>query len=236
MKKVICIIAILLASCGPADLDVVEDESSPVETESEVLEAVEVDPDEVTVLDDDDSSGDDDDCAVPEDTAEEEAPNTTIGFIETSGCDWAIGAHACDFQLLDQNGDFWRLSEQLGDLVLLDLSAMWCGPCNVAAATVEEVHTRYQSQGFQYVTVLIADAQNDTVEDTDINEWTSRHSILTAPVLMGDRNLLESSGISHGFPVTSWPTFILIDRTGDVAFGLRGYNEEWIVQEIEANL
>ena len=191
--------AVLLAACGPADLEVVEKDLSDHDSDKELTD-------------------------------------TTIGFIETSGCDWNVGANACDFQLLDQDEGYWRLSEQTGDLILLDLSVMWCGPCNIAASTVQETQERYEEQGFQYVTILIADTQNDTVEEVDIDMWTSTYLITTAPVLKGDRNLLQSTGNSYGFPVSSWPTFILIDRAGNVIYGLRGYDESLIMQKIEANL
>tara|TARA_B100000131_G_C18011125_1_gene570531 strand:- start:384 stop:965 length:582 start_codon:yes stop_codon:yes gene_type:complete len=162
--------------------------------------------------------------------------DTTIGFLENSDCGWDLGENACDFQLQDQDEDLWRLSNNQGDLILLDFSVMWCGPCNNAAVSVQNTHDKYEKYGFQYVTVLLADAQNDTVEQEDIDSWTSAFSITTAPVLTGDRNMIGSTYNTHGFPIQSWPTFVLIDREGNVVYGLRGFNESWLVQEIEANL
>ena len=46
---------------------------------------------------------------------------------------------------------------------MLDFSAMWCGPCNMAAQTQQEIQDRYEDQGFQYATILIADSQDDVV-------------------------------------------------------------------------
>ena len=165
-----------------------------------------------------------------------EEVNTTVGFIQTSDCGWMLGEKACDFQLPDQNEELWRLSSEEGDLILLDFSAMWCGPCNMAAQTVQHVQELYEDRGFQYVTVLIADSQNSTVEKEDVDSWNLMHSIETAPVLRGDRAMLYSPTVTHGFPVSSWPTFVLIDRAGDVVYGLHGYNEAYILEEIEANL
>ncbi len=174
-------------------------------------------------------------------TEDEPAPEPdphaeTIGFIETKECGWTIGDQACDFQLLDQEENYWRMSDYLGDLTLIDLSAMWCGPCQSAASTTQIIQEQYEKQGFQYVTILIADLQNETVEAEDVDVWVDSFGITTAPVLQGGRDLLQTVTTPHGFPVQSWPTFILVDQSGMVVFGLRGYSQEWLIQEIEANL
>lgn len=164
---------------------------------------------------------------------EEELP---IGFIEKEDCGWSVGEKACDFNLLDKNDDPWQLSKHAGDLVLLDLSAMWCGPCQAAAQTVQATEDEYRDQGFHYVTILLADSQNLEVDRSEVDSWSQIFGIIDPAVLQGNRELLSSSGIDYGFPVSSWPTFILIDRNGHVVAGLYGFNEEYIKQIIESNL
>ena len=159
-----------------------------------------------------------------------------IGFIEKENCGWSIGEKACDFNLLDKNDDPWQLSKHAGDLILLDLSAMWCGPCQAAAQTVQATEDEYRAQGFHYVTILLADSQNSDVDREEVDSWSQIFGIISPAVLQGNRELLSSSGISYGFPVSSWPTFILIDRNGHVAAGIYGFNEEYIKQIIESNL
>jgi thiol-disulfide isomerase/thioredoxin len=155
------------------------------------------------------------------------------GFIETEDCGFADGEKACDFILLDSEDEMWRLSDYKGEVLLLDLSAMWCGPCQAAGQTTQETQDHYQGSGFQYVTLLIADLANDSVEAEDLKVWTESFGITSAPVLAGDRSLLVSGGSLNGFPVESWPTFILVDREGKVLTTLRGFNEAMIRQAIE---
>ena len=50
-----------------------------------------------------------------------------------SECQNSLGHHPCDFELVDQNGTTRSLYEFYGQPIVLDLSAMWCGPCNLAA-------------------------------------------------------------------------------------------------------
>ncbi len=159
----------------------------------------------------------------------------TLGFLETE-CGHSVNDNACDFRLLDQNDNPWRLSDHAGDVVLLDLSAIYCAPCQAAAATAQATHDDYTSKGFHYVTILVVDAQNNTVELSEQQHWANTFGITSAPVLRGSRDLLVSGGASHGYPLTSWPTFIFIDRSQTVAYGLRGFNEAWIRQVVEGLL
>jgi thiol-disulfide isomerase/thioredoxin len=167
-----------------------------------------------------------------DDTAQTVVP---LGFLETD-CGHNIGESACDFNLLDQKDNPWRLSEHVGDVVLLDLSAMWCAPCQSAAATAQRTQDDYASKGFHYVTILIVDAQNDTMDVSEAQHWADSFGITTAPVLQGSRDLLVSGGAQHGYPLSSWPTFVFLDRTHTVAYGIYGFNEEWIRNEIESLL
>jgi len=159
----------------------------------------------------------------------------TLGFLETE-CGHNISDQACDFRLLDKDDNPWKLSDHLGDVVLLDLSAMWCAPCQAAAATAQATQDDYASKGFHYVTILVVDAQNNTMDASEATHWASSFGITSAPVLQGSRDLLTSGGTAHGYPLSSWPTFVFLDRTHTVAYGIYGFNEAWIRQVVEGLL
>jgi thiol-disulfide isomerase/thioredoxin len=120
--------------------------------------------------------------------------------------------------------------------VLLDLSAMWCAPCQSAAATAQATQDDYASQGFHYVTILVVDAQNNTMDASEATHWANTFGITSAPVLQGSRDLLVSGGAAHGYPLSSWPTFVFLDRSQTVAYGIYGFNEAWIRQVVEGLL
>jgi len=159
----------------------------------------------------------------------------TLGFLETE-CGHNINDKACDFRLLDKNDNPWKLSDHLGDVVLLDLSAMWCAPCQSAAATAQATQDDYASKGFHYVTILVVDTQNNTMDASEATQWADTFGITSAPVLQGSRDLLTSGGTAHGYPLSSWPTFVFLDRTHTVAYGIYGFNEAWIRQVVEGLL
>lgn len=150
-------------------------------------------------------------------------------------CSYVLDDHACDFTLVDQNGNPWTLygDDNRGDIILIDLSAMWCGPCKLAAAEAQEIHDLYKDKGFQYVTILIDDAQGEAPDATDALSWAQQYNISSAPILLGSRDNVDYSG-ENGFPTTSWPTFLLIDRNLVVRWGLHGYSRQMIEEAITA--
>tara|TARA_Y100000310_G_scaffold109892_1_gene108347 strand:- start:7151 stop:7741 length:591 start_codon:yes stop_codon:yes gene_type:complete len=159
----------------------------------------------------------------------------TLGIYAAADCEQAIGAKVCDMVLKDQNDEFWRLYDLKGKVIVLDFSAMWCAPCQNAAATVQQTQNDYESQGFNYITVLIDDPTADTVELEEVQSWADDYGIQTTSVLQGSRDLIDSSAI-EGYPVSSWPTFVFIDRELNVHWGIYGFNEEYIRTMIEKML
>jgi len=175
------------------------------------------------------------DPVLSDDTHTEIEPTST-GFLLLDACSFGLGDNACNFQLRDQDNNLWRLSTHMGDLVLIDLSAMWCGPCQYAATTAQHVQDLYEAQGFHYVTILVDDEQGNPVELSDLSFWATNFGITSAPVLQGSHDMLQSGGPSYGFPVTSWPTFILINRNQEVVWGMKGFNEATLIEAIEQYL
>jgi thiol-disulfide isomerase/thioredoxin len=112
---------------------------------------------------------------------------------------------------------------------------MWCGYCRIAASTIQETQDRYADQGFYYVTILVEDYDGSTVEQSDLQSWATSAGITTAPVLAADMSMMDPSGES-GWPVTSWPTFVVIDKEMTIYYGQRGWNEAAIEAAIQGAL
>lgn len=152
-------------------------------------------------------------------------------------CSYKIDEHACDFTLLDQNGNEWQLYGEAnrGDIIVLDLTAMWCGPCKLAASEAQEIHDLYKDKGVQYVSVVIDNPQGEPPTMEDIQQWVTQYGFTDAPILSGNRDMVDYEA-QTGFPTTSWPTFILIDRELVIRWGLHGYSRQMIEDAINAQL
>ena len=70
-------------------------------------------------------------------------------------CSYQIGDHICNLELQDQNGNLFKLYDYVGQPIILDFSTMWCGYCQVAAADVASVQSRYDNKDLVYATVLV---------------------------------------------------------------------------------
>lgn len=161
-----------------------------------------------------------------------------VGVIPASDCQHIdIGDKACNFRLTDQNGDVWDLYSHLGDVILLDFSTMWCGPCQSAGHYMQPLQDDYDSEGVQVVTVLI-DGYVGGVEPTEaeIDEWVNSHNMTTAPVLQGSRDKMFDPAAIEGYSLSAYPTYIYIGRDMKFYSGHAGFSDEYIRQKIEEGL
>jgi len=125
-------------------------------------------------------------------------------------CSQAIGDHPCNFILKDQDDREVSLYDAYGKIIILDISAMWCGPCRTAASEVEDLQTRY-GDDIVYLTLLVEDANRKTPNVADAKAWADAFGIESAPVLAGSRDFMSLSPQS-GWPVTAFPSFFIINK------------------------
>ena len=155
-------------------------------------------------------------------------------IIDWKECSQVVGAHPCNFTLLDQNGDSWSLYDNYGKAIVLDFSAMWCSICNKIAQKGEEFINDYGADNVVWVTILIDDAQGNPIDQEDLQHWVSTYNLST-PVLAGSRNMIDYSS-KYGYNITSWPTMIVISKEMVITYGSHGWNEATIRQAVENNL
>ena len=168
------------------------------------------------------------------DTPEEKSEPDSLydPAVNWAGCDGEEENHPCNIISYDHNGDPFDLYMFYGQPIVVDLSAMWCGPCRNAAAHAQEVQDLYTDEDLVYITVLVENIDRNPPIIDDIQDWATTYGNTTSPVVAGDRAMLESSGTGT-WKVEGWPTFYYIDRemiTRDID---RGYNGEEVIYSIE---
>jgi peroxiredoxin len=120
---------------------------------------------------------------------------------------------APDFTLKSNEGRNLRLSEQRGQVVLVNFWASWCGPCRQEMPHLNKLYDKYKSAGFILLGVNIDDSL-DTAAAT-AQKWGVRF-----PVLFD-----ADKAVSKRWDLGSMPATVLVDRDGKVRYLHRGYRE-----------
>jgi thiol-disulfide isomerase/thioredoxin len=114
-----------------------------------------------------------------------------------------------DFTILDIDMNPISLSALRGEVVVLDFMATWCGPCKAA---MRDLVSLYNDIGDQFVMISITvDPSYDTAPV--LREWMSRYGATWIHV----RDLADPP-VTQQFEVTGIPTYVIIDRKGDIRF------------------
>ena len=162
--------------------------------------------------DDDSAATDDDDGADDDDAASDEyGPENSWWHAQAddvpgdlAGTGWNTGAVAHDFTLEDQFGDQVQLYQFYGKIVVLDVFAQWCGPCQ---ANAPHGQTLWLDGGGEVIVIGIMqeDTGGGAPDNADINAWADAYS-LEHPVL-ADPGATQSNHLSGGYP-----TYVVLDR------------------------
>ena len=164
------------------------------------------------------------------DTMHSDSDEQEVSPITWSDCSGIPGDKACDFTFKDQNGDDWSLYDNYGTVMVIDFSTVWCGVCKSIAGDVQAHQDAYTSRGhdFLWVTVLVDGVSWGTPpEATDIQSWATTYGITSSPVLVGDRSVIDLSA-QDGYPISAWPTLVVVDDTLTVHNGILGWNESTV--------
>ncbi|MFC2163609.1 peroxiredoxin family protein [Acidobacteriota bacterium] len=132
-----------------------------------------------------------------------------------------VGTKAIDFTAKDQHGNDVSLYDFSGNVVLIDFSADWCGPCQREAEHLEDLLNDYEQSGFRIVTVLTSG---------DPAKWAKDYG-LTFPVL--DDN---SETIWDQYGEGAVPLNLVLDRDNVIRYKAAGYDPAQIRQFIEKYL
>jgi thiol-disulfide isomerase/thioredoxin len=157
---------------------------------------------------------------------------------EISACMHIKNHRPCDFESFNSSGVNTNLYDLEGIPFILDISAVWCGPCRMAAKEVQLVQDQYTDYGLQYLTLLFEDISGNPPDVQDLKNWELLNNITTAPVWSGSRELLVSNPIDveEGFYMTALPTFYFINEDMRIVSMQEGFNSAIIEQHIEEML
>lgn len=135
-------------------------------------------------------------------------------------------APARDFTARQLNGETFRLSDQRGKVVLLNIWATWCAPCHEETPEFVELYNEYRDQGLVVLGVSI-DEQGRSVVEPFVEKYN-----VTYPVIIDDGAIMEKYGPTMGIPTT-----YVIDKQGNLKyFAVGSLTKKELIPRIEALL
>lgn len=118
---------------------------------------------------------------------------------------------APDFTLPANTGKNLKLSEQRGNVVMLNFWASWCGPCRQEMPLLDAMSQRYSAAGFVLLGV-------DVEEDNTDAKKIIKDLKISYPILFDTENK-----VSKLYSVETMPTTVMIDKKGQIRFINHGY-------------
>ncbi len=139
----------------------------------------------------------------------------------------ALGRPAADFALRAWTGENVRLSEFLGQVVVLNFWATWAGSSRQEMPVLEKLHATYGSAGLVLLGVSID-------EDSGRAADFARALKISYPVLFDTKK-----SVAPVYGLKAVPTTVLIDRAGIVRYVHAAYtagSEQEYVKELRSLL
>ena len=108
-----------------------------------------------------------------------------------------------DLPLLGEDGN-WKLSDQRGQVVVINFWGSWCGPCRIEAPMLQAVYEEYQDDGVVFVGIAVKDIEQDSLDY--IEEFG-----ITYPNVMDLGASMEKAYRTQGVPET-----FVVDKEGNI--------------------
>jgi peroxiredoxin len=124
-----------------------------------------------------------------------------------------LGQPAPDFALRALAGPNVRLSEHIGEVVVISFWGTGCDACRAQLEALEQDFSRYGSQGLRVYGVEVADDQAEALH-------FARGTHVTFPLLLD-----PAKTVARLYDVDNLPMTVLIDRDGKIRQVVRQFNE-----------
>lgn len=138
------------------------------------------------------------------------------------------GLPAPDFSAVTLDGSTITLSEYRGKYVLLDFWHTRCGPCIEDIPDLIALHQKFEED------LVLIGVSNDQ-DRRAVTELVRQHGM---PWIQVIDPLDNCSKVRHMYDVSSWPSYVLVDREGNVVRTNNGYDrlERVWLEDVALNL
>lgn len=140
-----------------------------------------------------------------------------------------VSQPAIDFSLKALDGNFIKLSELRGKVVVLDFWATWCGPCKAAFPFLQQVYEKYKPNPDVVVLALNTWENEQGAEREALVRKFMEENKYTFRVLFDD-NFVSKYGVD------GIPTRFVIDKKGMIQFKSVGFEGSKMFDEMTVQI
>lgn len=134
----------------------------------------------------------------------------TCNYILSAERESKIGHVVRNFKVKNDKGNLFNNISLLGNPYIIAFSATWCIPCKYYEKKLKELYEKYDSRGLKVIYFNLDDNVKKWKEhiESDGLEWIN----------VSERTKFENSKIAKVFNVSGIPVYILVDRSGHIAY------------------
>lgn len=134
-----------------------------------------------------------------------------------------VGLEAPDFEVVDLEGNIFRLSDYRGKGVVLNFWGTWCKPCKREFPTMERQYKHFDEQGVKLIAI------NNDQTDLEVQTYVKNMDMTFQVAIDKTRSILNA------YNVVPLPTTILINQEGIVEKVITGeMTEAQIIAHFES--
>lgn len=109
-----------------------------------------------------------------------------VGF-PIAGEGLGVGDTAPDISMVDMNGNPVCTRDYAGQVVMINMAAGWCPPCQDETPDIQALYAELASQGFVVLMAMLDDytANGTITDDTFFQDWQAEYGI-TFPLIVDE--------------------------------------------------
>jgi peroxiredoxin len=129
-----------------------------------------------------------------------------------------IGNIATNFSETNPQGNEITLESFRGNVILLNFSAMWCGPCRAEAPELVNLYNSLKERGLEIVQCIYQDEDGNPSDLSDLARWIDEFGMIFTVFNDPDR----STANLYNFDAI--PFNVIIDRDFIIRHRIEGYD------------